>query len=163
MTTDTMTSDTFRPEFDPKTLNGALTAGKLNETSILTFIGYTGVFVGYMIIFMASLLTVGFLEIRQANMTDFNALIAVLDQRDRYNKDHHLEKTLDDFSAQREAYRSWIGSLACADIAATTVVTGNGRATEPGNRNCSPPQNLSPPNHPSLRPGLEGAHFVGGA
>jgi len=29
--------------------------------------------------------------------------------------------------------------------------------------NCSPPQNLSPPNHPSLRPGLEGAHFVGGA
>ena len=137
MTTDTMTSDTFRPEFDPKTLNGALTAGKLKQTSILTFIGYAGVFVGYLVIFIVSLLTVGFLEIRQANMTDFNALIAVLDQRDRYNKDHHLEKTLDDFSAQREAYRAWIDSLACADIAATTVVTGNGRAGEPGNPQAS--------------------------
>ncbi len=26
--------------------------------------------------------------------------------------------------------------------------------------NCSPPQNLSPPNHPSLRPGFEGRHIL---
>jgi len=26
--------------------------------------------------------------------------------------------------------------------------------------NCSPPQNLSPPNHPLLRPGFEGRHIL---
>jgi len=81
---------------------------------------------------MTSLLTVGFLEIRQANMRDFDALIAVLDQRDRYHLDDHLKKTLDEFSAKREAYRSWIDSLDCVKISGTTVVTESGRATEAG-------------------------------
>jgi len=93
-----MTTDTFQPEFTPKIFDAVLASGKLKFGAILTFIGYAGVFVGYLMIFMVSLLTVGFLEIRQANMNDFNALIAVLDQRDRYNDDHHLEKALDEFS-----------------------------------------------------------------
>jgi len=81
---------------------------------------------------MTSLLTVGFLEIRQANMRDFDALIAVLDQRDRYHLDDHLKKTLDEFGAKREAYRSWIDSLDCVKISGATAVTESGRATEAG-------------------------------
>ena len=127
-----MTTDAFRTGFDPKTFDDVLDTGKLRLASILTFIGYAGVFVGYIIIFMTSLLTVGFLEIRQANMRDFDALIAVLDQRDRYHLDDHLKKTLDEFGAKREAYRSWIDSLDCVKISGATAVTESGRATEAG-------------------------------
>jgi hypothetical protein len=77
-----MTSDAFRTEFNANAFDGLFAAGKLKLASIATFIGYVGVFIGYFTIFVISLLAVGFLEIRQANMTDFNALIAVLEQRD---------------------------------------------------------------------------------
>jgi hypothetical protein len=77
-----MTSDAFRTEFNANAFDALLAAGKLKLASIATFIGYVGVFIGYFTIFVISLLAVGFLEIRQANMTDFNALIAVLEQRD---------------------------------------------------------------------------------
>lgn len=132
-----MTTDTFQREFTPKTFDAVLAPGKLKFGEILTFIGYAGVFAGYLMIFMVSLLTVGFLEIRQANMNDFNALIAVLDQRDRYNDDHHLEKALDEFSAQRESYRSWINSLDCAEISGMTAVTESGRPAEAGSPEAS--------------------------
>src|SRR6266446_6467553 len=127
-----MTSDAFRPEFDTKAFDGALAARKLKFASILTFIGYVGVFVGYLTIFLISLLTVGFLEIRQANMADFNALIAVLEQRDGY-ADDHLKKALASLRAEHEAYRSRIDSLVCYDIAGATVVTDNARAAELAN------------------------------
>jgi len=132
-----MTTDTFQPEFTPKIFDAVLAPGKLKFGAILTFIGYAGVFVGYLMIFMVSLLTVGFLEIRQANMNDFNALIAVLDQRDRYNENHHLEKALDEFSAQRQSYRSWINSLDCAEISGMTAVTESGRPAEAGSPEAS--------------------------
>src|SRR5882762_2196459 len=101
-----MTADAFRTGFGPKTFDDVLATGKLRLASILTFIGYVGVFVGYIIIFTVSLLTVGFLEIRQANMSDFNALIAVLEQRDGYfEKDGRVKKAamvaLDTLKAQR--------------------------------------------------------------
>src|ERR1700737_3786241 len=100
-----MTSDAFRPEFDTIAFDGALAASKLKVGWILTFIGYVGVFVGYLTIFLISLLTVGFLEIRQANMADFNALIAVLEERDGLAADH-LKKALASLRAKQTAYRS---------------------------------------------------------
>ena len=124
-----MTADAFRPEFDTKALDGVFAAGKSKLTSIITFIGYVGVFVGYLTIFLISLLTVGFLEIRQANMDDFNALIAVLEQRDGY-ADDHLKRALDALSAEREAYRSRIDSLVCFDLAGATVVTETANVAE---------------------------------
>src|SRR6267142_2010281 len=124
-----MTTDAFRPEFETKAFDDALAAGKLKVGSILTFIGYVGVFVGYLTIFLISLLTVGFLEIRQANMADFNALIAVLEQRDGY-ADDHLKKALASLKAEQDAYRSRIDSLVCYDIAGATVVMDNARAAE---------------------------------
>ena len=124
-----MTSDAFRPEFETKAFDSAFATSKLKVGSILTFIGYVGVFVGYLTIFLISLLTVSFLEIRQANMADFNALIAVLEQRDGY-ADDHLKKALADLRAQHDAYRSRIDSLVCYDIAGATVVMDNAHAAE---------------------------------
>ncbi len=70
----------------------------------LNFIKYACVFTGYLVIFIISFMTVGFLEIRQANMEDFNALIAVLEQRDRY-ADNHLDKDLKELRAKIDHYR----------------------------------------------------------
>jgi len=129
-----MTTDAIRPEFAPKTFDGILATGKLRFGSILTFIGYAGVFVGYMIIFIISLLTVGFLEIRQANMSDFNALIAVLEQRDGYNDRPRLAAALDRVHKERQDYQSRIASLdtLCFNIAGTAVLMENGRPVELG-------------------------------
>ena len=124
-----MTTDAFRAGFDPKTFDGVFATGKLSLASIVKFIGYVGVFVGYLVIFTVSLLTVGFLEIRQANMADFNALIAVLEQRDGY-ADDHLKKALANLRAQHDAYRSRIDSFVCYDIAGATVVMDNASAAE---------------------------------
>ncbi|MBV8337469.1 MAG: hypothetical protein JO358_18910, partial [Alphaproteobacteria bacterium] len=114
-----MTSEAFSPAFCPSILERVVANGKSKLGSITSFLAYAGVFVGYSAIFLASLLTVGFLEIRQANMNDFNALIAVLEQRDRY-ADRHLAQTIDEVGAQLDAYRSWIASLVCFDTAGTT-------------------------------------------
>jgi hypothetical protein len=127
-----MTSDAFRTEFNANSFDGLFATVKLRLASIRTFIGYVGVFIGYLAIFLVSLLTVGFLEIRQANMTDFNGLIAVLEQRDRY-ADNHLNTALATLSAERDRYRARIDSLVCFDIAGTTVVTDNGHAAELAN------------------------------
>jgi hypothetical protein len=131
-----MTTEVFQQEFEPKALDSVLATGKLRSLPILVFIAYTAVFIGYAVIFMISLFTVGFLEIRQANMADFNALIAVLEQRDGY-KDRHFEAALDRVRTERDSYRSWIDSLVCFDIAGTTVVTESGRASEAGNAEAS--------------------------
>jgi hypothetical protein len=69
-------------------------------------------------------------------MADFNALIAVLEQRDGY-KDRHLDAALAGIRAEQDAYRSWIDSLVCFDIAGATVVTESGRASEAGNAEAS--------------------------
>jgi len=131
-----MTAATFRPEFDPMTLNTALNSGKLKLASVLTFIGYASVFAGYLIIFMVSLLTVGFLEIRQANMADFNSLIAVLEERDGY-ADGHLDDPLKRVKDEHDfAYQASV-DLVCADSAGATVITGNQRSTEAGDPRAS--------------------------
>ena len=77
-----MTADALDQKFGTAPLGDAFAEGKSRLASVLTFFAYVGVFVGYTTIFLVSLLTVGFLEIRQANMSDFNALIAVLEQCD---------------------------------------------------------------------------------
>ena len=131
-----MTAATFRPEFDPMTLNTTLNLGKLKLALVLTFIGYASVFAGYLIIFMVSLLTVGFLEIRQANMADFNSLIAVLEERDGY-ADGHLDDPLKRVKDEHDfAYQASV-DLVCADSAGATVITGNQRSTEAGDPRAS--------------------------
>src|SRR6266436_4009164 len=117
-----MTTDAFRPEFETKAFDDALAAGKLKVGSILTFIGYVGVFVGYLTIFLISLLTVGFLEIRQANMADFNSLIAMLEERDGY-ADGHLDDPLKQVQAEHDFTYQASVDLVCPDSAGATVIT----------------------------------------
>src|SRR5262249_48973710 len=77
-----------------------------------------------------SLLTVGFLEIRQANMGDFNSLIAVLEQRDGYDE-AHLANALDRVRNVRDVYRSWIAQLDCTDIAPAAATAAGETDTKP--------------------------------
>jgi len=123
----TMTADALDQKFATARLGDVFAKGKSRLASVLTFFAYAGVFVGYMAIFLVSLLTVGFLEIRQANMSDFNALIAVLEQRDRY-ADNHLDKTADEVRKDLDAYRSRIASPVCFDVPGATASTSNGGA-----------------------------------
>jgi hypothetical protein len=120
-----MTSDTFRPDLDLKVFSGTF-AAKLKSVPVFTCMGYILVFIGYTTIFTVSLLTVGFLEIRQANMSDFNALIAVLEQRDGY-EDHHLDKALDRVRYERDAYKARIESFSCIETAGAAIVPDNQR------------------------------------
>ena len=99
-----MTADTFHPSFAPKIFDRIPAMGVPRLGSTLNFVKYAAVFTAYIAIFVISFMTVGFLEIRQANMQDFNALIAVLEQRDGY-ADRHLDKAL-------ERLRQEIGSYA---------------------------------------------------
>jgi hypothetical protein len=131
-----MTTDTFRGEFAPNTFGGVLATGKLKVSSILTFIEYAGVFVGYIVIFTVSLLTVGFLEIRQANMADFNSLIAVLEERDGY-ADGHLDNPLKQVEAERDFTHRASVDLACPESAGAAVITGNQRTAEAGDPKAS--------------------------
>ena len=80
-------------EVTPKIFDRVPTMGMSRLVSGLNFVKYAAVFAGYFVIFIIAFMTVGFLEIRQANMEDFNALIAVLEQRDGY-ADSHLDKAL---------------------------------------------------------------------
>ena len=88
-----MTADTFHPSFAPKIFDRIPAMGMPRLVSILDFVKYAAVFAAYIAIFVVSFMTVGFLEIRQANMADFNSLIAMLEQRDGY-ADDHLKKAL---------------------------------------------------------------------
>jgi hypothetical protein len=127
----TMTADALDQEFGSAPMDGVLADRKSTLASVFTFAAYVGVFVGYMTIFLVSLLTVGFLEIRQANMSDFNALIATLEQRDRY-ADNHLDQTADNVRAELDAYRKWVASPVCFDIAGTPAAAENGAAARSG-------------------------------
>src|SRR5262249_23590132 len=124
-----MTSDAFRPELDTKPFDGAFVAAKLKRISVFTFIGYVGVFTGYTIIFCVSLFTVALLKIRQAIVDNLNFWIALLDQQDSNNR-RNLAYTLDRVRAERDAYRSWIDSLVCIDVAEAGAVTEPRTASE---------------------------------
>ena len=120
-----MTTDVFRSEFDGRAFKGGLSV-----------FGYVGIFIGYAIIFVVSLLTVGFLEIRQTNMQDFNALIAVLEERDGY-ADGHLNAELDRIHTKWLAYRAMLDSLVCSGPADAPLVTEDRDATVSGDPQAS--------------------------
>ena len=109
-----MTADTFQPSFAPKIFDRIPAMGMPRLVSILDFVKYAAVFAAYIAIFVVSFMTVGFLEIRQANMQDFNALIAVLEQRDGY-ADSHLDKALDRLHREIGSYALMLNSFACPD------------------------------------------------
>jgi hypothetical protein len=66
----------------------------------------------YLLLFLVTLVLIGFIEIRQANMTAFNSLIAALEQRDA-NRDTPFHDLLAKVRGDKADYRALIDSLTC--------------------------------------------------
>ena len=81
-------------------------------------------------------MTIGFLEIRQANMADFNSLIAVLEERDGY-ADGHLDDPLKRVEAEHDFTYQASVDLVCPESAGAPVITGNQRTAEAGDPKAS--------------------------
>src|SRR5271154_2924034 len=62
--------------------------GLTGSKGISLYVGYFIMIVVYIFTFGLAFLTLGLIEIRQANLSDFNGLIATLDERDRYTDDY---------------------------------------------------------------------------
>jgi len=73
-------------------------------------------FILYALLFMFTLVLVGFIEIRQANMAAFNSLIAALEQRDTYPTD--FDKLLNTVSEDRTRYQVLLKLFVCPTLAA---------------------------------------------
>lgn len=83
----------------------------------------------YIAIFLACLLVVSLLEIRQANLVAFNSLVATLEQRDRFaDPQKGLESVLGQIQTQRVAYDKLLAGPNCSGPDAA-----NHRAAASGN------------------------------
>jgi hypothetical protein len=82
----------------------------------------------YIFILGLAFLTLGLIEIPQANLNDFNGLIATLDERDRYTDDY-FKQILMSIASDREAYKHWATSLSCLDLVGGAPV-GNKPSSE---------------------------------
>jgi hypothetical protein len=109
-----MTSDIYSNETHI-TVSRARLDPREGFTLALKYVGYFLMIVVYIFIFGLAFLTLGLIEIRQANLNDFNGLIATLDERDRYAGDY-FEGILKSIASDREAYEQWAKSLSCSDL-----------------------------------------------
>ena len=94
----------------------------------LTYIGYGIMIIAYIFILVLSILTLGLIEIRQANTTGFNALIAKLDEKDWYREDYFkaMQGRVD---AALTAYEGWKRSLDCPEESGVTGISEPGKAS----------------------------------
>lgn len=76
-------------------------------------VGYVILIGTYASISLVGVATLALVEIRQANVTDFVALIATLDQKDFY-QDKYFDDLLRGIAADRAQYQSWAASLQCS-------------------------------------------------
>lgn len=89
----------------------------------------SGMFALYALLFLFTLVTVGFIEIRQANMAAFNSLIAALEQRDAY-RNTDFPELLAKVEKDRTRYQNLLNSLDCPKVAAAQP-NHNGPETAP--------------------------------
>ena len=80
----------------------------------LRYSGYLIMIAPYLFIFGFAVLTLGLIEIRQANLIAFDDLIATLDQRDWY-RGSYFDTLLSGIASDRAKYQSWANSLGCSD------------------------------------------------
>lgn len=119
----------------------AFNASRSNITSgaghIARYVGYGVLIALYGLIFAISLATLSLIEIRQANLKDSNALIAMLEQRDRYG-DIYLGNALDKIRGDRAKYQTLYDSLLCPDGAAGFPAEKNGTNVGPNAQGTEP-------------------------
>jgi hypothetical protein len=100
--------------------------------AIAGMLGYAVAFAVYAVILVVAIATLGLIEIRQANLTNSNALIAMLEQRDHYGRQYLREAVkrvvadTDGYSALRQAALGCAGQPAAVekDRKAATPVAG---------------------------------------
>jgi hypothetical protein len=82
----------------------------------------------YIAIFLACLLLVSLLEIRQANLLAFNSLVATLEQRDRFTDPQKgLDNVLGQIQTRRVAYNNLLADINCsAPAIANRVIEAKG-------------------------------------
>jgi len=76
---------------------------------VASFFGYSVVAVAYAAIFAATLLTLGLILVRQANVVNFNYLIATLDERDRVVK--HMPVALKRLQDNQQVYNEKLNGI----------------------------------------------------
>jgi hypothetical protein len=108
----------------------AVTADRRNfsfsATRAAVAVGYAGAVALYFAIFAIALVTLGLVLIRQANMVNFNDLIATLEQRDRIRTG--LPEVLQRIREQHEAYDQALARSAdCFEAAAFTPAEALGQ------------------------------------
>ncbi len=108
-----MTTEALHGAFDFSARNGRL-HGNRGFYQIFKCCGLILITTAYIFISGLALLTLGLIEIRQSNLTAFNALIATLDQRDWY-PNSYLDSILDNIATDRDQYQNWASSLRCSD------------------------------------------------
>ena len=112
-----MTADIFRHEHNLPSAAVGLAFSKQAFGHITKLIGYTAVLAVYVSIFIVSTSTLALIEIRRANLKDFDALIAMLEQQERYFTNGHLERALTDLANEIKQYREFTVLLPCPDKA----------------------------------------------
>jgi hypothetical protein len=112
-----VTADTFPHEQSISSVTAGLVDFKQTFGHVTKMIGYTVVLAAYVSIFIVSIATLALIEIRRANLKDFDALIAILEQQERYFTNGHLERVLTDLAKDINQYRELSASLPCSDKA----------------------------------------------
>jgi hypothetical protein len=85
------------------------------------FIWQCIMYFSYALLFLFTLVTVGFIEIRQANMGAFNTLIATLEQRDALRATD-FDTLLGGIAEDQQKYRALLTAFVCPSIAQSAQI-----------------------------------------
>ena len=110
-----MTAEAFRREHSLSSLTAGLVVFKQAFGDISKWFGYAVVLSAYVSIFILSIATLSLIEIRRANLKDFDALIAILEQQERYFTNGRFEQVLTGLAKDIDQYRRLEASLPCSD------------------------------------------------
>jgi hypothetical protein len=110
-----MTTDAYGHEGSPPSLATGLNLVRHTLGYITKIFGYGIALAAYVVIFVVSIATLGLIEIRQANLKDSNALIAILEQQENYLNRGHLDQEVRDLAKNIDQYRGLDASSTCSD------------------------------------------------
>lgn len=111
-----MTAEAYPREDSSPSIAAGLNLLNHTVSYITKMFGYSLVFSAYVIVFVVSIATLGLIEIRQANLTNSNALIAMLEQQEHYLTGKYFDHVLAGLDKDISQYKT-LASLSCSDQA----------------------------------------------
>ncbi len=109
-----MTAEAYLREDGPRSVAAGLAPLKHALGHLTRMFGYSLVFAAYAAIFIVSIATLGLIEIRQANLSNSNALIAMLEQQEHYFTGDHFDHVIDGLAKNIGQYKI-LAALPCSD------------------------------------------------